>query len=267
MVNAGTRLLSISLVLLIIAGCAGKRIALPTDQGTLLSDYEAVFTDVSSSCRNVQTLTAELSLSGRAAGEKLRGTLQAGFKTPASMRLELRVGPFGSPVFVLAADGERATLLLPRDNQVVRGERGEEILGALTGIMLAPADLLAILTGCVVPSPRATGGRLHSNGWATIQLADGATLYVQRLGSHWRVRAAQRGDWRIDYTGWPESATFPTRVQLQATRPVVVDLRAALSQPDATSDLGPDVFVVKVPPDAEVISLEQLRRAGPLKEQ
>src|SRR6476620_588083 len=120
MVNGATRLLSTSLVLLSVAGCAGKRITLPTDPGTPLSDYAAIFNDVSSSCRNVQTLTAELSLSGRAAGEKMRGTLQAGFKTPASMRLELRVGPFGTPVFVLAADGQKATLLLQRDNQVVR---------------------------------------------------------------------------------------------------------------------------------------------------
>jgi hypothetical protein len=43
------------------------------------------------------------------------------------------------------------------------------------------ADLQAILTGCVVPAPQATDGAATCNGWASIDLSGGATLYVQRL--------------------------------------------------------------------------------------
>ena len=81
---------------------------------------------------------------------RLRGRVIAGFERPASMRLE-GVAPFGPPAFILVARGGDATLLLPRDERVVRGASPEDVLGALTGVALAPADLLAVLTGCVVP--------------------------------------------------------------------------------------------------------------------
>src|SRR5262249_15881926 len=71
------------------------------------------------------------------------------------------------------------TLLLPRDDRVLRGAKPEDILGALAGVTLGPADLAAILTGCVVPAPQAMDGRRHANGWASIDLAGGATLFLQ----------------------------------------------------------------------------------------
>lgn len=249
-----------------MTGCGGHRLQLPTDPGAPLPDFDSIHTQVSAACAPIRTLTAEISLAGQASGERLRGTLQAGFKPPESMRLELRVGPFGTPAFVLGANAGGATLMLPRSNQVVRGARAEDVLGALTGISLSPADLLAILTGCVVPSPRPTAGRLHADGWASIQLADRATLYLQRVGNRWQLRAARRGDWQIEYPEWPASSSFPTRVQLRAERPVAVDLRAGLSQVEADRDLGDEVFTVNVPADAERMTVEQLRQAGPLRE-
>jgi outer membrane biogenesis lipoprotein LolB len=240
---------------------------LPSDPGSPFPEYATVHDDVSMRCRGVRTLTAELSLSGRANGERLRGTLIAGFRKPDAMRLELRAGPLGTLIFVLAANADGATLLLPRDNQVARGPKAEDILGALTGITLSPDDLLAILTGCVVPEPQATGGRVHTNGWASIELGGRATLYLQRSGSRWRLRAARRGDWQVDYVDWPEGASFPARVEMVATTPVPVELRASLAQTESNVDLPDSAFTVRVPADAEEISLDDIRRAGPLRDQ
>ena len=111
--------------------------------------------------------------------ERLSGRVRAGFERPASMRLE-GVAPLGQPVFILAAQAGKGVLLLPRDSRVVRDQPAEAILGALTGVDLAPGDLQAILTGCVVPAPMATGGRMHANGWASIDLQGGAKLYLRR---------------------------------------------------------------------------------------
>ena len=69
--------------------------------------------------RRASTLTAELRLSGRAGDEKLRGTLHAGFAAPASLRVEA-LAPFGQPFFILAGRDNRATLLLPREDRVLR---------------------------------------------------------------------------------------------------------------------------------------------------
>jgi len=249
------------------AACGPKRIQLPTDSGSPLPDYASIHNEVASGCRSVRSLRAEVSLSGRANGQGLRGTLHAGFRRPESMLLEFRARLLGTPIFALAANESGATLLLPRDNQVVREPKAEDILGALTGISLSPADLLAILTGCVVPEPRATGGRSHANGWAAIELDGRATLYLQRAGGRWRVRVAERGDWRIEYLEWAGTATFPSKVQLSAAQPAAVALSANLSRMDPNVDFADSDFVVPVPANAEALSLDDIRRSGPLKDQ
>ena len=212
----------------------------------------------------MRTLTTELALSGRAGRQKLRGRVVAGFARPASMRLE-GVAPFGPPAFILASRPEMTILLLPRESRVLRGARAEDILGALTGVTFGPADLLAILTGCVAPAPQPTGGRLHGNGWASIDLMGGATLYLQKRGTAWQLRAARRPGWQIEYRAW--SGTFPQSVRLQADdAALMVDLTAAMSQVETNVDLDGNAFTVNVPNDADPITLEEVRLNGPLGE-
>jgi hypothetical protein len=162
-------------------------------------------------------------------------------------------------------------LLLPRGSRVLRGARAEEVLGALTGVALGPADLMAILTGCVVPAPGATGGRLHANGWASIDLDGGATVYLQPVGRavsgspRWQVRGARRPGWQIAYPTW--SGPFPQSVKLQSEDPaLMVDLTAALSQVETNIDLDERAFIVTVPDDATPIALDEVRANGPLGE-
>lgn len=213
-------------------------------------------------CSAVRTLTAELGLSGRAGGQRLRGRVVAGFARPASMRLE-GVAPFGAPAFILAARDEAAVLVLPRDNRVLRGARADDMLGALTGVALAPADLQAILTGCVVPASRATGGRLHANRWASIDLEGGATLFLAPQGAGWQLRAARRAGWQLEYPAW--QGMFPQTVRLRSDAPATdVDLTATVSQLETNIDVDPAAFTVTVPPGAEPLTIEELRRSGPL---
>ena len=187
----------------------------------------------------------------------------AGFERPDSLRLE-GVAPFGPPAFILAGRGDTATLLLPRDNRVLRDARAADILGALTGVALAPEDLQGVLTGCVASIPGAMGGRLHQNGWASIDLPDGATLYLKRIGAGWQPRAARRPGWRIDYPEWQDA--FPHTVRLRSADPMVdVDLTAAVSQLEAGVTIAPAAFTVAVPADALPITIAELRNAGPLR--
>ena len=247
---------------LVLNACAARRIALPSDPGAPFPDFTQVQTQVSAACAGVRTLTTELGLSGRAGEQRLRGRVQAGFARPDSMRLE-GVAPFGAPAFILVARGNTATLVLPRDSRVLHGARAEEILGALTGVSLAPADLQAILSGCVMPMPRASGGRLHQNGWASIDLEGGATLYLQRQGNTWQLRAARRAGWQIEYPAW--QGMFPQVVHLQSDAQAAgVDLTATISQLDTNVDLDASAFTVTVPPGTTEITLDELRKTGPL---
>jgi outer membrane biogenesis lipoprotein LolB len=249
-----------------LAGCAARRVSLPTDPGAPFPDFNQVHAQVSMACSGVRTLTAELGLSGRAGEQALRGRVVAGFARPDSMRLE-GVAPFGAPAFILAARGSTATLVLPRDNHVLRGARADEILGALTGVSLAPADLQAILTGCVVAMPRPTAGRMHANGWVSIDLEGGAVIYLQRQGTMWQVRAATRSGWQIEYPMW--QGMFPQSVRLRSDDAGArVDLSATIGQLETNLTLdAAQAFSVTVPEGAVELTLDELRQSGPLRGQ
>jgi hypothetical protein len=258
-------ILNFALCISAAAACGPRRIALPSDPGTPLQDFAQVHAQVSSACVGVRTLTAELGLSGRAGDERLRGRVVAGFARPASMRLEAPV-PFGGAAFILVARDDSATLLRPRESLILRNTRPAAILGALTGVSLAPADLQAILTGCVVPAPKPTLGRLHANGLASIDLVGNATIYLQRVAGRWQLRAARRDGWQLEYPAFQGS--FPQSVRLQSTSPdVLVDLTAAISQLETNVDLEANVFTVAERGDERPMSIEELRESGPLRGQ
>jgi hypothetical protein len=216
----------------------------------------------------------EIGLSGRAGEERLRGRVVAGFERPSSMRL-MGVGPFGQLGFILAARAGTGTLLLPREERIIRNAAPEAILEALTGVALGPADLLAVFTGCVLPEPRATAGRIHAGGLASIDIESAdqlstprrtATIYLRRVGSQWQLRAARRERWQIEYM--PPTASLPQSVTLLSTNPDVrVDLRASLSQIETNADLDPAAFRVEEPKGVTPLTIEELREAGPLRGQ
>ena len=246
-----------------VLACGPRRLTLPTDAGAPLPDFQAVHDRVSTACRGARTLTAELALSGHAGRMKLRGRVVAGFERPASMRLE-GVAPFGPPAFILVARAGEATLLLPRDERVVRGASPEDVLGALTGVALAPADLHAVLTGCVVPDPVPRGGRVHANGWASIDLDGNATLYLARVNGAWQPRAAKRQGWDVRYSMW--QGDYPRAVVLRSMAGVDVELSASVGQLEVNVPVEPVAFTVTIPPGTKPLTLAELRDAGPLRD-
>jgi hypothetical protein len=258
------RLLPLLCALVVLWPACAKRAAvqLPTGAGTPLPDYPIVHIQLSNPCVNARSLTAELALSGRAGNQKLRGRALAGFSDPDAMRLE-GLAPFGPPAFILVARDREATLLLPRDNHVLRSADAGAILSAITGVSFGAADLKAILTGCVVPSPQATGGAQYGETWRSITLSGGATLYMQRVNDQWQLRAARRDGWRIEYPLW--QGDFPRTVQLISEKPPTVDVTANISQVETNAEINPSAFTVDVPRDATPITLEELRNAGPLR--
>jgi hypothetical protein len=205
-----------------------------------------------------------LALSGHAGRTRLRGRVIAGFERPASMRLE-GVAPLGPPAFILVARGGEATLLLPRDERVLRGASPEDVLGALTGVGLAPADLHALLTGCVTPEPMPRSGRIHGNGMASIDLDGDATLFLTRTNGAWQLRAATRRGWNVEYANWQGS--FPRTVTLRSIAGGVdVELTAAVSELEANVPIDAAAFAIEVPPATKPLTLAELRDAGPLRD-
>ncbi|MEQ1760361.1 MAG: hypothetical protein ABL986_18750 [Vicinamibacterales bacterium] len=259
------RLVGLALGATCLTACAARQFTPPSDPGSPLPAFNDVHAAVVSACLGLRTFTAELGLSGRVGPERLRGRVVAGFMRPDSMRLE-GVAPLGPPAFILVSRAGVSTLVLPRENAVLREAPPADVLEALTGVALEPSDLQAVLTGCVTANPRVTSGRLHGNGWASLTMDTGAELYLQRDGEMWRLRAARRGRWMIEYPLW--QGRFPSTVRLRSDAPgVQVDLSATISQLEANVDLDAAAFALMAPPGATSVSLDDLRQGGPLRNQ
>ncbi|HKY21741.1 MAG TPA: hypothetical protein VJM31_11025 [Vicinamibacterales bacterium] len=250
--------LPIILLTITLTACGPRRVAVPSGPGTPAVDYTRALIDARAACEGVRTLQAELGLSGHAAEQRMRGRIHSGF-VPGALRLE-GVAPFGSPVFILVADGPKGTLLLLRDRRVLQDAPPEEILNALVGIRLGPDDLRALLSGCVKASAEPMAGRAYGADWLAVDLAAGGMLYLHREGGAWRIRAGRYDGLEIDYTTF--QGTRPSQI---AVRGKDLNLMVALNQVEVNGELPRDRLVsVTIPPGVTSLSLDELRRAGPL---
>ncbi len=249
---------SILLLTIGLAACGRPRVTLPGGTGTPAPDFAPAYADARAACENVRSMQAEIGLSGRAAGQRMRGRVLAGL-VPGALRLE-GVAPFGAPVFILVADGARGTLLLARERRIVTDAAPEDILNALVGLRLGPDDLRAMLAGCVRAAADSTGARAYGADWLAVDLAAGGTVYLQRIANAWRIVAGRYGGLEIDYAAF--QGDRPSQVVLRGAG---LDLALALNQVELNGDLPRDQLVaLKIPDGVAPLSLEDLRKAGPL---
>lgn len=204
-----------------------------------------------------------MALSGRAGATTLSARIDAGFAEPDRLRLEgfPRVGFGGKPFFVLVARGSEATLVLTRDGRVLRGAPPASIIEALAGVALDPAELRAVVSGCGLGTVQPGAGRAFPNGWAAIEAGE-TTVFLRQLEGRWRIAAARRGPLTIEYADFASGR--PSTVLLRTAGGVTADIRLRLSQVEVDVPLTDTVFDVAVPRDAAPITLEELRKAGPL---
>ena len=247
------------------ASCAPKLTKLPTGPGTLAPDIAAVLLQALTSCQRVQSLTAEIAVSGSVGGQRIRARLIGGF-TASSMRLEA-VAPFGAPLFTLVGTGNDGTLLLPRDRRVVEHGPPADVMAAVAGIPLGANDMLRTLTGCAMPdrldSPLAIG-----DNWRTSAGPGGAKIYMHRdsATAPWRLVTylhggdALRSTWRADYDDFHDG--LPHVIRFVSADRDRFNIQLTLSQIEINPALGPEVFRVDVPRDAERITIDDLRRPG-----
>lgn len=245
--------------------CVPPRLSLPAGPGTPAADYAPAFAAALGRCRDVKTLSAELALSGHAGTQTLRGHVLAGLAEGA-LRLEA-VAPGGSPAFILVADGSHGRLLLPRDRRVLEDAMPADILDALVGVALGPDDLRALLSGCVNASRQPSGARAYGAEWIVVDLAGGGAVYLRRASDGaWRIVAGRTAGLEVEYGG--PVANTPARIRIRSAagsgRPDV-DLTVGVSQVEVNGDLPRDRLVaLTVPPGTSTITLDELRRSGPL---
>ena len=206
-----------------------------------------------------------LVLGGRSGDTTLRRTrMRAAAQRPASLRIEA-LAPFGAPVFVFVARDDHATLLLPRDRQVVHAARPADVLHALAGLALDPADVHALLTGCLEPDPVAVSARRHDDGAVAVDLQGGTTAYVREPGDRPVVVAARRGDLSVEYSDHVRGLPRRFRILVEGHEGGA-DLTANLSRVNMNTVLHPAAFRADVPAQYTPVTLAGLRGASPLED-
>ena len=247
-----------------LSGCAPPRIVLPQEAGTPLPAYAELFDAAVDPCRRVRTLELVLAIDGETGDTRLRGRVRGALARPASLRLE-GIAPFGAPGFVLVAGEEPAVLLLPRQRRVVTDATGKDLLELLAGLPLGPADLRAVLTGCLLPDPTPVGARRYRNGWVGVQLEGDATLFVNQVDGAPVIVAGRRSGLVVAYDD--HARALPRRIHLRTTAPgaAVTDVTATLSQVSINVEIDERAFARRVPADFTPTSIETLRPdSGPL---
>jgi hypothetical protein len=238
---------------------------LPAGTGAPAADAVAALTQATAACSRVSSVSAELAVSGRVNGQRLRGRVLAGLAAPASVYLDA-VAPFGASLFIYAALHDDATLLLPRDARVLRHGDPAALLEVVTGVPLGAADLRLTLTGCLTAADGA--GRQFGDSWRSVTSPDReAWLHRPSRDAPWNLvavvhRLPSETGWRVDYSDFHNE--MPRTIHLASADGRRFDLRLALSQVELNVPLGADVFEVKVPASAQPITLEELKRSGPM---
>ena len=259
-----------------LAGCAPSLALLNLPAGPGEPDYTGATAEASQQaakhCSSVSSIVALASLNGTLGSQRARGNMNLGV-AGSSARLEL-LAPFGQAFFYFVSHDNAATLLLPRENRVIREADPQALLEALTGIPLGQNHLLPTLVGC--PSPFSETNALldtinfmrFGDDWRMVSSGDGeleSYLHRESVNDPWRLVAMVRRrpdgtSWRTEYREF--DSDLPRRILMYSPDRFRLELR--LSDVELNRPLGPEAFIIKVPATAVPMTLEELRRSGPL---
>jgi hypothetical protein len=244
------------------ASCGAPLKKLPSGPGSPATDAAAAIAQATSACRAVDTVTLEMSVHGSAGGHRLRARLTAGLAKPSSARLEA-VAPFGQPLFIFVAVNDEAALLLPRDRRALEHGKPADVLDAVSGVPLDAAELRLLVTGCA-NAPDASDAVAFGDSWRVVP-DRGDNVYLRRAGATdaWRlVATARRNAWRAEYSMFENN--LPRAVRIVSEPAGRFDLQLDLSQVEVNVPLGADAFRLPQAGGADPITIDELRRSGPL---
>jgi hypothetical protein len=166
-------------------------------------------------------------------------------------------------VFTLVARGGTATLVLNRERRVVRDAPPAELVEALTGVALGPDELRAAVAGCGLAGDQISSGQSYPGDWAALDGA-GDRIWLRRVAGAWRLVASSRGTLEVRYDDFASGRPSAVRLRTTAGQGEATDLTLRLSQVEINGTLDAAAFEIEIPADAAPLSLDELRRGGPL---
>jgi hypothetical protein len=239
------------------AACNRATFVPPAGPGEPAPDAAAAWAEAAPNCGGLKSYSAALRVSGRVGAARLWPvSLEAAVLADESIYLGATAA--GRPLFILAGTGSGATLWLRREQRVVTAKPAE-IMDAMLGLSVTPADLLGVLTGCVARSLGMKGAARHGT-LLTIDTA-GGQIHLERRGGRWQIRAAQTAACTVEYAESPVG--LPQAMWLwPAANPGVAPAAIHVKISDAQINESVPAGVFRVPAGAAgaaPITLEELK--------
>jgi hypothetical protein len=150
-----------------------------------------------------------------------------------------------------------------RDDRVLRDAPPDQIIEALAGVRLGPDQLRTVVSGCGLLTGSPTDGRAFTNGWSAVSFADGTT-YLRRNADAWEIAAVTRGPLTVTYSDYASGRPATIRVRAMSQGRATADLTLRLSDVEINTPIDSKAFQVDLPEHPVPLTLEELRRAGPL---
>lgn len=253
----------------IFSACAPKLPPRPVGNPTPDPTAVDAFSTATAACKGFRSIEGELSLSGRAGDERVRGRILTGLEAGGAVRLEA-VAPFGAPFFILAGRNERATLVLPREHRVLKDTGVADVLGRITGLTLGAEDLRLIVSGCLVDNASPTDGRQWGSEWKAVTIGPERVAYLRLQNGQPVLTAADYGAWHVDYSA--HASGFPRVIRIRSAQAPGspggggIDITARIEQLDVNTQINPRAWTVEIPSDADPMTLDELRSIAPLAE-
>jgi len=196
----------------------------------------------------------------QAPGNSLNGSQVLIAEKPDHLRAET-LSPFGTPLLLLAADGEKLAVSVPSRNVFYTGAATAENLGTFVNLPLRPNDLVNVLLyqPPLLKSWKEEAFALQEGGWLLIRHG---TLRRQEMVFNLlrqlvEVSYFDQNDlvMKISYAQFPvQAGPFPHMMSL-----VVPDRNATVSLEFSdlatNADLHPGLFQLAPPPGAKVVYL------------
>jgi len=173
-------------------------------------------------------------------------------RSPASLRLET-LGLFGSPLMLLATDGETLTVLIPGEGKAYQGAADSGFLQQVLRLPLRPVDLVSLLLQQPLLLPYESAAVLYEDdGRSRLTLQNSYGL-VQELTFDRSLslvsciyRLAGVRQLQVDYADFDDKSRFPRHIELSLPADDI-EMTLAFSRVDVNSDLPASRFVITPP--------------------
>jgi hypothetical protein len=261
-VRAAARVVGVVFPLLATFACAPALFVPPVGPGVPAPDARAAWTDATRACRGVSSYRTSLRVSGSIGGQHLPTTITVITGVTADgFRLEGSAA--GRSIFLLAGTRDHASLYIDDGHRVATG-RPEELTDALFGVKLGPERWLALLAGCVSPTPAGADGVRYGDDLAVT--AGVVRVFLSKTADGWQVHHGAFDGLIVTYEAFAFSLPGRWRLSSEPDRHPAVSLSVAVDRPTTAVAIPPEAYSLKnLPADVTSMSLEELRQAGPLQ--